>query len=75
MSGVGNNLKVPTYIKASSPQGLFRQMLLNNLRSGNKYHYQDIQFVKDAWYAWFYKDVSFGEVANEIVSQVTTQST
>jgi hypothetical protein len=74
MSGVGNNLQVPTFIKASSPQGLFRLMLLNNIRSGNKYHYQDIQFVKDAWYAWFYKSVSFGELNTELMP-VVTQST
>jgi len=62
---VGNSLRVPTYIKASSPQGLFRLMLLNNIKFGTKFAYQDIQFVKDAWYAWYLKDVSLLEVVEQ----------
>jgi hypothetical protein len=73
MSGVGNNLQSPTFIKASSPQGLTRLMLLNNIRSGNKYRYQDIQYVNGFWYAWYYKDVTIRQASDELMKKENSQ--
>ena len=70
MSGVGNSLSIPNFIKAGSPLGLHRLMLMNNLKSGNRYKYQDIQFVNGFWYAWFYEDKSFREVGSEIAKEI-----
>lgn len=68
MSTVGNNLEIPSFIKASSPQGLYRLMLLNNVKFGTRFKYQDIQFVNGYWYAWFYKTLDFKEQIKELNS-------
>ena len=53
--------RIPNYLKARSPQGLRRLMLLNNARASSFYEYLNIQFIPDAkggyWYCWYYKDV------------------
>ena len=41
---------------ASSPQGLRRLMLNNNVKKGIQFKYFDIQNVKNKWYAWYYED-------------------
>lgn len=62
MAGVGTVSNVPSFLKASSPKGLHRLMLLNNLKHGNRFKYQDIQFVNGAWYVWYYLDINFREL-------------
>lgn len=52
---------IPNFIKAGSPQGLRRSMLMNNARLGAFVHYFDIHFVADKkpyWIAWFFEPVS-----------------
>ena len=60
--------RIPNYIKARSPQGLRRLMLLNNARSSTFYEYTHIQFISDAeggqWYAWYYRDVDNNDIAD-----------
>jgi hypothetical protein len=66
MAYPGNNLQVPMYLKASSPQGLHRLMLMNNIKAGAKYTYSDIQYVNGYWYAWYYKPLEINEAGKEI---------
>lgn len=58
--------QVPSFIKAKSPMGLRRIMLLNNTKHRKTFQYYSIQFVKGEWYAWFYLDidVTLNEVEN-----------
>lgn len=69
MSGVGNSLSIPSYIVASSPQGLRRLCLLNNLKFGRQFVYKDFQFVNGKWYCWYETALSISE-ANKEVSPV-----
>jgi hypothetical protein len=49
--------KVPQYLKASSPEGLRRLMLRNNVRLATQIVYHDIQFVNGYWFAWYYEEM------------------
>jgi hypothetical protein len=49
----GNSRRVPSFLKATSPQGLVRLMLSNNVKLGMQFEYQIIHDGK-SWYAWFY---------------------
>lgn len=51
----GSSLNIPNYLSAQSPLGLRRLMLLNNIRKGKQFNYFDIQFVKGAWFVWFFE--------------------
>jgi hypothetical protein len=57
--------RIPNFLKARSPQGLRRAMLINNTRNNTFYQYFDIQLnpADGFWYAWFYKDVGSEDVA------------
>jgi len=48
--------QIPNFLTASSPQGLRRAMLLNNIKRGMFIKYFDVQFVNGKWIAWFYSD-------------------
>jgi hypothetical protein len=48
---------IPNYIVASSPQGLRRLMLKNNIRLGGFVSYYQITFAEGKWFAWFLEDV------------------
>lgn len=54
MSDVGNSLRIPMYLTASSPKDLMRLMLSNNLKSGKEHRYFDISFDGSKWVVWFY---------------------
>jgi hypothetical protein len=64
MAGGGYFLKppsavdVPQYVSASTPQGLVREMLKNNLKLKGHVQYHSIQFAEGRWYAWFLQDIS-----------------
>lgn len=55
------SLSIPNFVRASSPQGLRRSMLLNNARLGAFVNYHSIQAVqekgKTVWYAWFFEEL------------------
>lgn len=58
--------RIPSYLKARSPQGLRRLMLLNNAKNSTFYEYTNMQWVPDDngghWYAWYYRDVDTNDV-------------
>lgn len=58
------------FVRARSPLGLRRAMLLQNAKAGAFHKYFDIQFVNGDWYAWFFKDVS-----GEDIDQMDTDET
>ena len=51
--------RIPNYLKASSPIGLRRLMLRNNIRLGAQVSYFQIVFDGTEWIAWFYEEVTF----------------
>jgi hypothetical protein len=55
---------IPNFLKAKSPQGLRRLMLLNNVKSVIQYTYHDIQFVNGDWYAWYYEPINIGDLTS-----------
>lgn len=66
MSNIGTNLEAPMFLKAASPLGLRRLMIMNNLKTGNRYKYQDIQYVNGYWFCWYYKESGLNESIKEI---------
>lgn len=52
---------IPNFIRARSPQGLRRLMLLTNARYGAWVQYQDIQFVNGEWIAWYHAPLDTNE--------------
>ena len=56
--------RIPNYVRARSPLGLRRAMLLNNAKRNTFYEYFDIsQDIKGDWYAWFMMDIGAEDVA------------
>lgn len=53
----GNSLRIPRFLSASSPSGLERIMLKNNLDKSKEHNYFDIVQVDGKWFAWFYEEV------------------
>lgn len=55
------SLSIPNFVRASSPQGLRRSMLMNNARLGAFVVYHSIQAVSEkgkiVWYAWFFEEL------------------
>lgn len=49
----GNSQRIPDFIKATSPQGLVRLMLENNLKRSTQFEYQIVHDGK-SWFAWYY---------------------
>jgi len=53
-------LAIANFVKAASPMGLRRQMLLNNARLHSMVHYFDIQQAdlggKKYWIAWYFEE-------------------
>lgn len=49
----GNSQRSPSFLKATSPQGLVRLMLSNNIKLGMQFEYQIVHDGK-SWFAWFY---------------------
>ena len=49
----GNSQRSPSFLKATSPQGLVRLMLSNNLKLGMQFDYQIVHDGK-SWFAWFF---------------------
>jgi len=45
---------IPQYLKAKSPEGLRRLMLIVNMKHSTQFVFHSIQFVQGYWYAWFY---------------------
>lgn len=60
--------RIPNYLKARSPQGLRRLMLLNNAKGSAFYEYVNISPVLEGtvlyWYAWYYKDVDNSDITD-----------
>jgi len=56
-----NASAIPNFVKAGSPQGLRRSMLMNNARLGAMVHYFDIQTYtennKTIWIAWYFENM------------------
>lgn len=53
---------VPNFLRAASPQGLRRLMLLNNIRKGKKHYYFDFtETTKGEWLCWFEEEVKVKE--------------
>lgn len=53
---LGNSSRAPRFVKAGSPTGLSRQMLMNNYKYGREFKYFDIQKVGKEWFAWYVFD-------------------
>lgn len=62
MADVGNSLRVPHFLSASTPQGLMRVMFQNNLKDGMEYRYFDISFDGSKWIVWFFKIAEVKEI-------------
>lgn len=60
--------KIPNFVKAKSPEGLRRVMLMNNIRNAMQFVYHDIQFVNGYWFAWYYEQSQFNEVATSAIN-------
>lgn len=45
----------PSFLKAKTPEKLEELMLINNIKDGRCYDYQDISFANGFWYAWYNK--------------------
>ena len=58
--------RIPNFLKARSPKGLRRLMLLNNAKYSTFFEYKDIAPVLEScklyWYAWFYKVVDTNDI-------------
>lgn len=50
-------LDVPNYVSATSPQGLVKAMLDNNIKLKGRAQYFSVQFANGKWFAWFYEDL------------------
>jgi hypothetical protein len=61
---------IPNFVRAATPRGLRRLMLLTNKRLGAWHNFQ-IQFVNGAWYAWFHEEVTRSNV-NDLVEDPRT---
>ena len=60
--GPANPASVPDFVTASTPMGLRRLMLLNNIKLGSYINYFSIQNVNGKWFAWFYKEIDNQEM-------------
>ena len=49
----GNSLRIPHFLSASSPKGLMRSMLKNNLRHGKEFVYSTPALYNSKWIVWF----------------------
>ena len=49
---------IKRFIKAKTAEDLEQMMLVTNQSLGSSFDFEDIQFVKGFWYAWFYADIS-----------------
>ena len=54
---IGNQLDIPIFLKAKTPELLVKAMASNNVNNHMEYFYFDIQFVKGSWYVWFKKNL------------------
>lgn len=66
-----SSLQTPRFLKASNPKQLEREMLRNNLKR-QRYHEYQIVFDGNAWFAWFYVDLSGSY--NQEIQQVEGQA-
>jgi hypothetical protein len=68
--------RIPSYLKARSPQGLRRLMLLNNAKASTFFEYTQIQYISDEkyWYAWYYRDVDTNDIT-DLETPPTTEVT
>lgn len=72
---IGNSLRIPHFLSASSPKGLERAMLKNNIKHGVEFHYFSINFVSGKWIAWFTMPADKdGGVLNEDIKKVKVGS-
>jgi hypothetical protein len=62
VSDVGNSLRIPHYLLASTRDELVRVMFKNNLKDGMEYQYFDISFDGSKWTAWFKKVVQTRDI-------------
>ena len=67
-----NVMSTPRFLKASSPKGLERAMLQNNLKR-QAWHVYQITFDGKAWFAWYQVDLS-GAYNQEIKEVLTDAS-
>lgn len=68
---VGNSKLIPNYLAASTPQGLRRACLINNLKFGTQFEYFDFQYVNGKWVCWFYQAISINDANKEILKPET----
>lgn len=54
--------ELPNFIKAKTPRGLRLLMIRNNVRLKATVQYFDVQFVKGAWFAWFYEPLNMESI-------------
>lgn len=66
MSEVGNSLRVPIFLAASTPEELVRLMLDNNLKNGKEHRYFDIIFDGSRWIAWYYSVIEVKPQAKRV---------
>lgn len=56
-----NASAIPNFVRAGSPIGLRRSMLMNNARLGSMVHYFNIQNYtengKTVWIAWYFENM------------------
>lgn len=74
----GNSQRSPSFLKATSPQGLVRLMLSNNIKLGMQFDYQIVHDGK-SWFAWFFiiqdQRLALSEALNDNESGGSRQGT
>lgn len=50
--------EIPSFVRASTPELLKREMLRINHKLGYQNRFFDFQFVNGAWYCWYYYEPS-----------------
>lgn len=67
---MARSLTAPRFLKAKSPKGLERAMLLNNIRRSSLHNYT-IVFDGKEWFAWYYVDLdgAYNQEIKEILKE------
>lgn len=69
--GNANVFRVPQFLRAPTPEGLVRLMLLNNIKNGIEFRYFDIQKDQRGWIAWFNVEVDKNALVKEAMDKNT----
>ncbi len=65
----GSSFNIPQFVRASSPRGLVRVMLSNNLRLGAQFSYQILR-DGNGWIAWYTHKLDRTEQLSKTLEEV-----